>query len=203
MWFTFALAIFLTTDLSLKMSSHLYNHSKNGWYIQFSTSRPLPWRKHDSSRWSDVHLPICWSLRCNSVWSRRSSRHCIVKLKTKTFSIINLPLLIIREGLQCEDIAPVRTLKVLGIDYIGQCNFVVTFIRWKDDGWLWRGGVMVLTPMMTCENALLSESPLCLHLAGDVLHLPCQMGGIYIVYKEGVYNLVGGPVEKTWFFKWP
>jgi hypothetical protein len=47
---------------------------------------------------------------------------------------------------------------------------------------------MVLTPLITCEDALLSESPLC---------LSCQMGGIYIVYKEGVYNLVGGPVEKT------
>ena len=31
-------------------------------------------------------------------------------------------------------------LKDLGIDYIGQCNFVVTFIQRKDNGWLRRGG---------------------------------------------------------------
>ena len=26
------------------------------------------------------------------------------------------------------------------LKYIEQCNFVVSFIQWKDDGWLWRGG---------------------------------------------------------------
>jgi hypothetical protein len=66
-----------------------------------------------------------------------SSRRCIVKLKTIT---VDLPLLIIREGTQRENVAPVRILKDLGIDYIGQCNFVVTFIQRKDDGWLRRGG---------------------------------------------------------------
>ena len=35
---------------------------------------------------------------------------------------------------------PSSLLKDLGIDYIGQCNFVVTFIQRKDDGWLRRGG---------------------------------------------------------------
>ena len=62
------------------------------------------------------------------------------QIKDKTFITINLPLLIIREGTQCEDVALVRILKDLGIDYIGQCNFVVTFIQRKDDGWLRREG---------------------------------------------------------------
>jgi hypothetical protein len=62
------------------------------------------------------------------------------QIEDKTFITVNLPLLIIREGTQREDIAPVRILKDLGIDYIGQCNFVVTFIQQKDDGWLQRGG---------------------------------------------------------------
>ncbi len=26
------------------------------------------------------------------------------------------------------------------LKYIKQCNFVITFIQWKDDGWLQRGG---------------------------------------------------------------
>ena len=34
----------------------------------------------------------------------------------------------------------VDCVKDLGIDYIGQCNFIVTFIQRKDDGWLRRGG---------------------------------------------------------------
>ena len=42
--------------------------------------------------------------------------------------------------MQREDVSPVRILKDLGIDYIGQCNFVVTFIHLKDGGWLQRGG---------------------------------------------------------------
>jgi hypothetical protein len=33
--------------------------------IQFSTSCPLPWRRHDSSRWSDVSSPICWTWCCD------------------------------------------------------------------------------------------------------------------------------------------
>ena len=61
------------------------------------------------------------------------------QIEDKTFITINLPLLIIQEGTQREDVAPVRILKDLGIDYIGQCNFVVTFIQRKDDGWLRRG----------------------------------------------------------------
>ena len=61
-------------------------------------------------------------------------------IEDKTFITVDLPLLIIREGTQLEDVAPVRILKDLGIDYIGQCNFVVTFIQRKDDGWLRRGG---------------------------------------------------------------
>ena len=71
------------------------------------------------------------------------------QIEDKTFITVNLPLLIIREGTQREDVAPVRILKDLGIDYIGQCNFVVTFIQQKDDGWLRRGGVMVSTPKYT------------------------------------------------------
>jgi hypothetical protein len=62
------------------------------------------------------------------------------QIEDKTFITVDLPLLIIREGTQREDIAPVRILKDLGIDYIGQCNFVVTFVQRKDDGWLRRGG---------------------------------------------------------------
>ena len=62
------------------------------------------------------------------------------QIEDKTFITVNLPLLIIREGTQREDVAPVRILKDLGIDYIGQCNFVVTFIQQKDDGWLRRRG---------------------------------------------------------------
>jgi len=62
------------------------------------------------------------------------------QIEDKTFITVNLPLLIIQEGTQREDVAPVRILKDLGIDYIGQCNFVVTFIQRKDDGWLRRGG---------------------------------------------------------------
>ena len=61
-------------------------------------------------------------------------------IEDKTFITVDLPLLIIGEGTQLEDVAPVRILKDLGIDYIGQCNFVVTFIQRKDDGWLRRGG---------------------------------------------------------------
>ena len=71
------------------------------------------------------------------------------QIEDKTFITVDLPLLIIREGTQREDVAPVRILKNLGIDYIGQCNFVVIFIQRKDDGWLRRGGVMVLTPKYT------------------------------------------------------
>ena len=62
------------------------------------------------------------------------------QIEDKTFITLDLPLLIIREGMQHEDVAPVRILKDLGIDYIGRCNFVVTFIQQKDDGWLRRGG---------------------------------------------------------------
>ncbi len=62
------------------------------------------------------------------------------QIEDKTFITVDLPLLIIREGTQREDVAPVRILKDLGIDYIGQCNFVVTFIQQKDDGWLRRRG---------------------------------------------------------------
>ena len=70
-------------------------------------------------------------------------------IEDKTFITVNLPPLIIREGTQREDVAPVCILKDLGINNIGQCNFVVTFIQRKDDGWLRRGGVMVLTPKYT------------------------------------------------------
>jgi hypothetical protein len=66
------------------------------------------------------------------------------QIEDKTFINVNLPLLIIQEGTQREDVAPVRILKDLGIDYIGQCNFVVIFIQQKDDGWLQRGGSYVL-----------------------------------------------------------
>jgi hypothetical protein len=62
------------------------------------------------------------------------------QIEDKTFITVDLPLLIIREGTQREDVAPVRILKDLGINCIGQCNFVVTFIQQKDDGWLRRGG---------------------------------------------------------------
>ena len=65
-------------------------------------------------------------------------------IEDKTFITVDLPL-----GTQLEDVAPVHILKDLGIDYIGQCNFAVTFIQRKDDGWLRRGGVMVLTPKYT------------------------------------------------------
>ena len=59
--------------------------------------------------------------------------HC--HIEDKTFITVDLPL-----GTQLEDVAPVHILKDLGIDYIGQCNFAVTFIQRKDDGWLRRGG---------------------------------------------------------------
>ncbi len=72
------------------------------------------------------------------------------QIEDKTFISVDLPLLIIRKGTQHEDVAPVCILKDLGIDYIGQCNFFVTFIQRKDDGWLQRGGVMVLTLKYTC-----------------------------------------------------
>ena len=62
------------------------------------------------------------------------------QIEEKTFITVILPLLIIREGMQREDVAPVRILKDLGFDNIGQCNFVITFIQRKDDGWLRRGG---------------------------------------------------------------
>ena len=62
------------------------------------------------------------------------------QIEDKTFITVDLPLLIIREGTQHEDVAPVHILKDLGIDYIRQCNFVVTFIQRKDDSWLRRGG---------------------------------------------------------------
>jgi hypothetical protein len=62
------------------------------------------------------------------------------QIEDKTFITVDLPLLIIQEGTQREDVAPVRILKDLGIDYIGQSNFVVTIIQQKDDGWLRRGG---------------------------------------------------------------
>ncbi len=44
----------------------------------------------------------------------------VVILKTKTFITVYRPLLIIREGSQREDIAPICILKDLRIDYIGQ-----------------------------------------------------------------------------------
>jgi len=62
------------------------------------------------------------------------------QIEDKTFITVDLPVLIIREGTQREDVAPVRILKDLGIHYIGQCNFVVTFIQRKDDGWVRRRG---------------------------------------------------------------
>jgi len=62
------------------------------------------------------------------------------QIEDKTFIIVDLPPLIIREGTQREDVAPVHILKDLGIDYIGQCNFVLTFIQRKDEGWLRRRG---------------------------------------------------------------
>jgi hypothetical protein len=62
------------------------------------------------------------------------------QIEDKTFITVNLPLLIIREGTQHEDVAPVRIVKDLGINNIGQSNFVATFIQRKDDGWLRRGG---------------------------------------------------------------
>jgi hypothetical protein len=52
------------------------------------------------------------------------------------FIPLNLPLLIIQEGTQREDVTPVIILKDHGIDYIGQCTFVVTLIQQKDYGWL-------------------------------------------------------------------
>ncbi len=64
--------------------------------------------------------------------------HC--QIEDKTFITVDLPLLIIREGTQCEDVAPERILNDLGIDYIEQCNFVVTFIQRKDSGRLRRRG---------------------------------------------------------------
>ncbi len=51
------------------------------------------------------------------------------QIEDKTFITVYLPLLIIREGTHREDVTPVRILKDLGIDYIGQCNFFVTFIQ--------------------------------------------------------------------------
>ncbi len=62
------------------------------------------------------------------------------QIEDKTFITVDLPLLIIQEGMQREDVATVRILKDLGIDYIGKCNFVVTFIQQKDDDWLQRRG---------------------------------------------------------------
>jgi hypothetical protein len=62
-------------------------------------------------------------------------------IEDKTFITVDLPPLIIREGMQREDVAPVCILKDLGIDYIRQCNFIVTFIQRKDNGWLRRGGL--------------------------------------------------------------
>jgi hypothetical protein len=50
------------------------------------------------------------------------------------FIPVNLTLLIIQEGTQHEDATPVHILEDHGIDYIGQCTFVVTFIQRKDDG---------------------------------------------------------------------
>ena len=71
------------------------------------------------------------------------------QIEDKTFITVDLPLLIIREGTQREDVAPVRILKDLGIDYIGQCNFIVTFIKKKKTAGFEGGGVMVLTPKYT------------------------------------------------------
>jgi len=71
------------------------------------------------------------------------------QIEDKTFITVNLPLLIIRERTQREDVAPVHILKDLEIDYIGQRNFVVTFIQRKDDGGFEGGGVMVSTPKYT------------------------------------------------------
>jgi hypothetical protein len=88
------------------------------------------------------------------------------QIEDKTFFTVDLPLLIIREGTQREDVAPVRILKDLGIDYIGQCNFVVTFIQRKDDGWLRRGG----------SYGLDSEVYLCIP-SGVVLNIFFRHGG--------------------------
>ena len=65
--------------------------------------------------------------------------HC--QFEDKMFIPVNIPLLIIQEGTtHREDVTPVCILEDHGIDYIGQCTFVVTFIHQKDDGWLLRGG---------------------------------------------------------------
>ena len=69
--------------------------------------------------------------------------HC--HIEDKTFITVDLPL-----GTQLEDVAPVHILKDLGIDYIGQCNFAVTFIQRKDDGWLRRGGSYGLDSKVYC-----------------------------------------------------
>ena len=52
---------------------------------------------------------------------------------------------------RCSEISPVASCRVHEeklspfdmfhkLKYIKQCNFVVTFIQWKDDGWLRKGG---------------------------------------------------------------
>ena len=52
---------------------------------------------------------------------------------------------------RCSEISPVASCLVHEeklspfymshtLKYIGQCNFVVTFIQWKDNGWLRKGG---------------------------------------------------------------
>ena len=64
--------------------------------------------------------------------------HC--QIEDKTFITIDLPLLIIREGTQCEDVAPVRILRILELITSGNVIFVFTFIQLKDDSWLRRGG---------------------------------------------------------------
>ncbi len=43
------------------------------------------------------------------------------QIEDKTFITVNLPLLIIQEGTQLEDVASVRIVKDLGIKNIGQC----------------------------------------------------------------------------------
>ncbi len=110
--------------------------------IQFSTScYLLPWRRQDSSRWSNVHSPTCWSWGWFSWWSCWGVAS--LNWRQEVYSCWS-PSSDYPRGNAAQNVLPVHIFKDFGIDYIWQCNFVFPFILRKDDGWLQRGECNVL-----------------------------------------------------------
>jgi hypothetical protein len=73
--------------------------------------------------------------------------HC--QIEDKTFITVDLPLLIIREGTQREDVAPVRISRILELITSGNVILSSPSFNKKTMAGFEGGGVMVLTPKYT------------------------------------------------------